>query len=216
MTYNERGSYNKAEFFKACPMVRKSSEQVQATEFIVDQWFHRFWHKPDSEAPDSSDSKAAGGDIRHLAYILATAYHETAGTMLPIREYGRGRGRKYGNATGSYHQVYYGRGYVQLTWLDNYIKATRELHKRELLNPGADLARTPDLALDQQIAADIMFLGMYEGWFTGKRLINYINKADTDFVHARKIINGMDKAHLLSMYANRFLSALKKSTDEKA
>src|SRR6185437_12623114 len=35
-------------------------------------------------------------DARFLAYMLATVYHETAATMQPIAEYGKGRGRPYG------------------------------------------------------------------------------------------------------------------------
>ncbi len=34
-------------------------------------------------------------DKRWLAYMLATVYHETAKTMQPIEEYGRGVGRDY-------------------------------------------------------------------------------------------------------------------------
>jgi putative chitinase len=59
-------------------------------------------------------------DLRWLAYILATTYHETAETMQPIREYGRGKGRKYGEPDSVTEQTYYGRGYVQLTWRYNY------------------------------------------------------------------------------------------------
>ncbi len=44
-----------------------------------------------------------------LAYVLATTIHETARTMQPIEEYGRGKGRAYG-PTG-----FWGRGFVQLT-----------------------------------------------------------------------------------------------------
>ena len=35
-------------------------------------------------------------DIRLLAYILATSYHETNKTIQPIEEYGKGKGRVYG------------------------------------------------------------------------------------------------------------------------
>jgi len=35
-------------------------------------------------------------DVYHLAYMLATAYHETASTMQPIEEYGKGKTRPYG------------------------------------------------------------------------------------------------------------------------
>ena len=64
-------------------------------------------------------------DIRQLAYILATVKHETANTYRPIEEYGKGAGRAYG-ATVNGHR-YYGRGYVQLTWKENYEKMTKRL-----------------------------------------------------------------------------------------
>ena len=35
-------------------------------------------------------------DVRWRAYMLATSYHETAQTMMPIEEWGRGRGKSYG------------------------------------------------------------------------------------------------------------------------
>jgi putative chitinase len=59
-------------------------------------------------------------DNHWLAYMLATAFHETAHTMQPIEEIGHGKGRKYGTPVNGH--VYYGRGYVQLTWDYNYKK----------------------------------------------------------------------------------------------
>lgn len=53
--------------------------QVDGMEVILNEWQQR-------QLTDS----------RWLAYILATAYHETAFTMEPIDEYGKGRGREYG------------------------------------------------------------------------------------------------------------------------
>ena len=143
-----------------------------------------------------------------VAYMLATAWHETARTMQPIREYGRGRGRRYGtnmDIDGSRYQglphIYYGRGYVQLTWLTNYKRMGQLL--------GVDLVNNPDLALDAKIAADIMIVGMVRGLFTGKSLSSYI-KAGTrsEFINARRIINGTDKASLVAGYAVGFLGAL--------
>jgi hypothetical protein len=61
--------------------------------------------------------------ISWLAYVLATVYHETASTMEPIEEYGKGAGHSYGEPDPETGQVYDGRGYVQLTWKDNYQKA---------------------------------------------------------------------------------------------
>ncbi|MFO1144292.1 MAG: glycoside hydrolase family 19 protein [Amaricoccus sp.] len=99
-------------------------------------------------------------DKRWWAYVLATARHETAGTMQPIAEYGRGKGRPYGQPDAVTKQAYYGRGYVQLTWKDNYAKLGAKL--------GLDLVGNPDLAMQAGRAAEIMCLGMAEGpCFTG-------------------------------------------------
>src|SRR5215471_2533387 len=72
-------------------------------------------------------AEQSGVDDRHLAYILATTFHETAQTMQPIAEYGKGKGKKYGVPAGPYNQVYYGRGFVQLTWYDNYVTMQKAL-----------------------------------------------------------------------------------------
>ncbi|WP_304334843.1 hypothetical protein [Conchiformibius steedae] len=163
------------------------------------------------------------------AYILATAYHETAHTMQPIAEYGRGRFRPYGswstNSKGQlygwrdssrnsvylraeYPHLYFGRGYVQLTWLSNYLRAGKELGA--MLNDAEQLAREPDLALRPDISAAILCLGMQQGWFTGKKLDDYINARQTDYVGARRIVNGTDKAQLIAGYARQFQTALEK------
>lgn len=139
--------------------------------------------------------------LAQLAYVLATAYHETAHTMQPIAEYGRGRDRPYGR-TGKYQQAQYGRGYVQLTWDANYERADRELG----LN-GA-LLRDFDLALKPDIAAAILFQGMIDGWFTTKKLADYISGDKADYFNARRIVNGTDRAGDIAEYAISFLEAL--------
>lgn len=146
--------------------------------------------------------------IQDQAYMLATVYHECAGKMLPIEEYGKGKGRKYGSRidiNGSRYSnalpIYYGRGYVQLTWLTNYVKAKNKL--------GIDFVNKPELALVPENAAKIMILGMTEGWFTGKKLSDYITPTKADYVGARRIINGTDKAQLIASYAVKFEAALK-------
>ena len=137
--------------------------------------------------------------VEFRAYLLATTFHETAKTMEPIREYGKGRGKKYG-VPGKHGQVAYGRGYVQLTWDYNYEKADR------ILGLGGRLIRDYDLALDPKIAADILVKGSVEGWFTGKKLSDYL---PGDYVNARRVINGTDKASLIAGYAQTFERALK-------
>lgn len=140
----------------------------------------------------------AAWPVQYVAYGLATAWHETASTMQPIEEYGKGRGKKYG-VPGKHGQVAYGRGYVQLTWDYNYEKADTELG----LN-GA-LTRDYRFALDPKIAADIMVRGMEEGWFTGKSLASY---PAGDYVNDRRVINGVDKADKIAGEARTFERAL--------
>lgn len=141
----------------------------------------------------------AGLSLPALAYVLATAYHETAHTMQPIEEYGRGKGRDYGVKDPVTGQTYYGRGYVQLTWKANYRKAGVEI--------GVDLVSNPGLAMQPDIAATIIVTGMGEGWFTGKKLADYFG-TPPDWKNARRIVNGTDKADLIAGYGNAFLAAL--------
>ena len=141
------------------------------------------------------------GSAPKLAYIMATTFHETNQQMQPVRE---NDGHPYGHA--AYWrpvngQIYYGRGYIQLTWDYNY--------KSMSAITGADLIGHPDLALDPDIAAKIMFYGMEHGSFTGRRLSDYFNDKETDFVNARRIINGMDCASLIARYATEFLPGIK-------
>jgi putative chitinase len=167
------------------------------------------------------EASPLGDDLRWLAYCLATTIHETASTMQPIEEYGHGEGMEYGKLDPETGQTYYGRGYVQLTWRDNYAKATNELE----LTGDDDLEWYADRALDPIIAAEIMFRGMAEGWFrTGddgkpETLGKYFNDTDDDAYGAREIING-DKhivpdwsggvsiGTLIARYHHDFLAAL--------
>jgi putative chitinase len=136
----------------------------------------------------------------HLAYMLATAYHETAHTMQPIAEYGKGKGRKYGKPDGPYGLIYYGRGLVQLTWYENYLKASKET--------GVNLVKYPDQAMQLDVAVEIMFDGMEQGWFTTRKLADYDRPIGYDYVNARRIINGTDRAAMIAGYAQAFDKAL--------
>lgn len=172
-----------------------TQSQVDGMNTIIDKWENTHYT-----------------DLRWLAYILGTAYHETAKTMQPIEEYGKGRGYKYGKKikrSGIPYtlpdKIYYGRGYVQLTWYENYETMGRLL--------GVDLLNNPELALHPNIAAEIMFEGMTKGNshfgdFTGKSLENYFNETKEDWVNARRIINGVDSAKMIADYAKQFYTAL--------
>jgi hypothetical protein len=170
---------------------------------------------------DWEGSYSGSGDLRWLAYALATTLHETASTCWPIEEYGKGSGQPYGQKDPETGQTYYGRGYVQLTWRENYAKATDEL---ELTGADDDLEWHADRALDPFIAGHVMFRGMIEGWFrsdsAGKQTLGrYFSSTADDPYAAREIINGDKKVvpswsngvsigNLVASYHRNFLAAL--------
>lgn len=167
---------------------RLKQSQVDGFEAILNEW---------------EDSTLT--DRRWLAYMLGTAWHETAKTMQAIEEYGKGKGRVYGKKDPKTGKAYYGRGFVQLTWAANYKKMGAIL--------GIDLYNHPELALDTGIAVKIMFEGMttgesFKGDFTGKHLGMYFHDITADWRNARKIINGLDRADLIAKYAKDFYIAL--------
>ncbi len=162
--------------------------QVDGMTAILDYW----------------EKHLAGSDDRWLAYSLGTTHHETDRKMQPIEEYGRGRNRTYGRPDPQTGLKYYGRGFVQLTWKYNYKKLGDELH--------VDLVNHPERALDLGIATRVMFVGMINGFFTGKRLSTYFNKTTADWVNARRIINGTDRAQLVASYARLYYAAISYTT----
>ncbi len=147
--------------------------------------------------------------VSWLAYVLATTYHETASTMQPIEEYGKGAGHSYGEPDPVTGQTYYGRGYVQLTWKDNYQKAQGEVINFNTWESDVPLVSHPDQALVPWVAAQVAINGMAEGWFTGKALSDYLTPTTTDYVNARRIINGTDKAQTIAAYAQECEAALR-------
>jgi putative chitinase len=164
-----------------------------------------------------------GWPTRWVAYGLATALHEVGGTMQPIAEKGgnayftrmydiRGErpalAKRKGNTMPGDGIKYRGRGYVQLTWAANYTKAAKVV--------GADLVAHPDLAMRPDYAALILRDGMERGWFTGKKLADYLSDTKSDYRGARRIINGADKADLIAGYALAFEAALRAAGYGKA
>ncbi|MDB5524874.1 MAG: putative chitinase [Rhizobium sp.] len=182
--------------------------QVDGIDAILNEW----------------ESKSAAKDDRWLAYMLATAYHESARTMQPVREtlantndqaiarldnaWNKGKlswvskpyWRKDANG-----DAWFGRGLVQITHKANYTKlATATGHK--------GLATDPDEALKMDVALDIMFAGMEQGLFAGKKLSDYFNGAVEDWVNARRIINGLDRADDVASYGRSFYAAISYTT----
>lgn len=138
---------------------------------------------------------------RHqTAYVLATAYWETNRTMEPVREaYWLSEEWRKKNLR---YYPWYGRGFVQLTWKDNYLKAQEQL--------GVDLTTNPDAAMHPDISAQILVMGMKRGWFTSKKLADYIGPSGVDYVNARRIVNGTDRANDIARLAVEYEQALPK------
>ena len=172
-------------------------------------------------------------DARHVAYVLATPVIETGNTFEPIIEnlnysadglrrtfpkyfspadaaaYARQPQRianhAYGNRMGNGNEAsgdgwkFRGRGYCQITGKDNYTKFSRLL--------GIDLIGNPDLALSKSVAAKIAVVGMRDGVFTSKQLYDYFG-VGTDWINARRIINGTDRAADIATAAKAFHAAI--------
>ena len=149
--------------------------------------------------------------MARLAYVLATAYHEARlppawkPEMQPVEEVGRGAGRAYGVPDPETGKIYYGRGLVQLTWKTNYQRMGEIV--------GAALVSHPERALEPELSTRILIEGMVRGTFTGRALKDYfVPGGASDFVNARRIINGTDRADEIADHARKFHAALLAAT----
>lgn len=182
---------------------RISQKQVNSFEAMFDYW----------------ESKPKLTDKRWLAYCLATAYHETGAKMQPVREgfcktdngsikavtkmFKKGRIAHNYAVPEKNGQSYFGRGLVQITHGYNYKRVGRSI------GIGKKLYNNPSLALQLDVSVEILFVGMQKGLFTGRKLRRYFNKRVTDWINARKIVNGKDKAELIARYGMRFFECVK-------
>ncbi|WFU07632.1 hypothetical protein QA646_09840 [Rhizobium sp. CB3090] len=189
---------------------RLSQNQVNGMEAILDAW------------------EAGSFDVRWLSYMLATTYHETDNTMCAIvenlnysaaglkatfpkyftatqaaiyaRQPQRIANRAYASRMGNGDEAsgdgwrYRGRGLVQITGYDNYVKF--------------GISEQPDKALDPAKAIEILFDGMINGRFTGKKLADYFGAKITDWTGARRIINSTDRAADIADFAKSFTAAI--------
>lgn len=169
-----------------------SASQVEGMDAIIDEYEARKWT-----------------DLRWLAYILATAYHEVDKKMQPIEEYGKGKNRTYGYKVKysgkkyfSPDKIYYGRGYTQNTWFEIYEKLSKANKE------GWDFLNNPELLLQIKPSIWAMFHGMSTGLYTGKKLSDYFNENKNEPVNARRIINGVDAAIKIKQHYEDFLQAL--------
>lgn len=191
---------------------------VAGHEAILDRW----------------ESLVPGGDRRQLAYVLATAFHETGGRLQPVEEnlnysaVGLRRtfpqrfsleaaeecarrpeaiaNRAYANRMGNGDIDsgdgfrFRGRGLVQITGRANY--------------RAFGIEDRPEAALEPERAVAILIDGMRSGRFTGKRLDDYFCGSRADWVEARRIINGVDRAADIARHARLYVLALSETGED--
>jgi len=193
----------KAELFSG----KLKQSQVDGLTIILDAW----------------EKSHADWDDRWLAYALGTTHLETGAAMQPINEIGGtkyfehrygpngsnpARAKKMGNTHPGDGAKFHGRGFVQLTWNVNY-QAMSD-HLTQTLGKTIDLVKKPELALEPDYAAEIMFYGMSAGTFTGRKVSNYFTKtpngkpAKDDWVGARAIINCHDNAAIIAGFGRKY------------
>lgn len=132
--------------------------------------------------------------IPQWSYVFATVFHETNATFLPIKE-AYWLSEEWRKKNFRYYP-YYGRGYVQITWKENYAKFSKQLNE--------DFVKNPDLVMVPKYAFKILVDGFINGDFTGKKITDFIDGNVKDYKGARRCINGTDKAQLIANYAILF------------
>ena len=186
-----------------------SKGQVQGMEGIFDAFEER-----------------GDGEETTLAYALATAYHETGKGMVPIKEtvmpWHRdkhptdaqviARLDRWAKKTGCTKNIYwrahpktgkayFGRGHVQLTWIDNYSGSSADA--------GTDLVHNPDAMLNPQISARVLIAGLRDGRWNGhgKGIAFYLSGVP-DLKNARRTVNVTDAWDTVAGYYEDFLAAV--------
>lgn len=142
-------------------------------------------------------------ELAQAAYVLGTAYHESD-RFRTMEEYASGSAYEGRNMLGNTQPGdgvrFKGRGFVQITGRRNYTDWAKRL--------GVDLVGSPALAARLDHAVTILIEGMMLGTFTGKKLPDYVAGAKKDYVSARRVVNGTDRAGIIATYARAFEKAL--------
>jgi hypothetical protein len=195
----------RASFFEAYTTKFGSlnSEQIQGLNSLLSSMEY------DNELPH----------LNSMAYLLATVKYETQDAYRPLIAQGsiedfnnydpilattpmqREIAKRNGNTSQGDGYEYRGRGFIQISWKNNYKKLGYTL--------GYDLINYPDQLLDPLIAYKVMSYGMRKGIFTGKKLSDYLNEYHADYRNARRVINGIHQAELIKNYALKFESLLR-------
>jgi putative chitinase len=146
-------------------------------------------------------------NVRHAAYILGTAHHESGKFIYmqeiwgptPAQRRYEGRKKDLGNVVKGDGKKFLGRGFVQITGRANYKDWSRRL--------GVDLVKEPHLATLTQYAVPILIDGMLLGTFTGVKLGDF-----SSYREMRRVVNQMDQADKIAGYAVDYEDALRRAS----
>lgn len=177
-------------------------------------------------------------DKRWIAYILATAYRESATSMIPLRE---GKGCITDECSIEKVTTYIDNINKKII-LNNQNSAKKKNLKENYALPhangnsyfgrglvqitgfdnyqtvgekigwGSSLADNPSLALELDKSVIILVEGCVQGLFTGKKLSMYFNEKITDWINARNIVNPKtryERKKITAAFAENFYSCLK-------
>jgi len=144
-------------------------------------------------------------DARQIAYILGTVAHEC--DFRSIKEIRAKPGTDVWKMQEKYwHTGFYGRGFSQLTWAKNYNKFSPIV--------GVDLVKNPEMVLKPEIGALILVYGMRRGTFVSNglesltRLDRYFNEITTNWIDARRIVNGTFMADRVADAAQKIFALI--------
>lgn len=206
---------DRAKFFSAVRSSlfggKLSQVQVDGLDAVLDEW-----------------EKGGHSDIRWLAYILATAHHETGGRFSAVTEnlnYSAKRltqvwpsrfptiaaATPFANNPQALANKVYGGRMGNTGPNDGF----RYLGRGLVQITGKDnyrkygLENNPEAAAEIKTAAHIIVDGMVHGRFTGQSLSRYFDHDSDDPVGARKIINPDSNGGKIATEYRAYLSALR-------
>ena len=186
---------------------RLNRKQVQGLNFLIGFWRDRY---------------AEMISVRQLAYNLGTTALETDWTMQPIDEYGDDayferryghrtkKGKELGNTRPGDGARFAGAGLVMQTGRRNARFSSQRL---QAMGVDVDFEANPELRNDPEMAAHCLLLGNHEGWWTGRKLPDFISETRWDGKGARSVVNGSDRWDEIDADARAFLEALETIPD---
>jgi hypothetical protein len=130
-------------------------------------------------------AKLIDGSVRVTEHDGDQFLVKPTGAIVPINKGARmgatdgAKAAKIYNDDEGVEQVFFGRGYVQLTWWSNYVSAGVAIGR------GFDLLTDPDLVKSPEVAFQILAIGMKTGgiYANGHSLDDYISGKKCDYVN---------------------------------